>query len=842
MKLLAIDGNSLINRAYYGVRPLTTKDGVFTNAVFGFTSILLKLLADVSPDAVAVAFDRREPTFRHRMYNGYKAGRHKAPDELLSQFPLVRELLSLWGMTCVDCEGFEADDILGTLARSCSDKGWECVIATGDRDSFQLIAPLVSVQLAKTAGGKPDSQRMTEESILAMYGVTPRQMIDVKSIMGDSSDNIPGVTGIGEKGALMLIQSFGSLDGVYQNLTDPRIKPGMRDKLATYEEQARMSRVLAEIVRTVPVDDDPSSYLVRPADGAGLKAFLTRLEMFSMMSRLPCDDTPSICTPAAEAKPVSPSDSHGQAVAFVLPEKQEELTLFGSDKVLCADKDGQPFAADMADLPHAGLITDDAKAAVHRGIPLSALGTDVSLAAYLLNPSSSDYSVPRLCDLYGIPFPSADGFSDNDAAAKAACLPSLWEKLQEELTNHGLDTLLYHVELPLAEVLAHMEQDGVGLDFDALSAFRERLSTVITETEQQIYLFAGETFNINSPKQLGTVLFETLDLPAPKKTGRGYSTDAETLESLRGMHPIIDCVLTYRQYTKLRSTYCDGLQKARAEDGRVRSTYNQTETRTGRISSSEPNLQNIPVRTELGREMRRFFVAKPGYVLVDADYSQIELRVLAHLSADEEMCRAFTENKDIHTRTASQIFGVPESDVTPLMRSRAKTVNFGIVYGIGAFSLSKDLHITRKEADSYINSYFGTFSGVRTYMDRLIAEAKESGQAVTMMGRRRLLPELTAQNHMTRAFGERVARNMPIQGTAADIIKLAMVKVYRRLKDEGLKARLILQVHDELIVEAPEEEALRVALLLTEEMEQVCSLRVPLVAEAHIGKSWADAK
>ena len=815
MKLLVLDGNSLINRAYYGVKPLTTKDGVFTNAVFGFTNIFLKLLADTSPDAVAVAFDLKAPTFRHKLYADYKAGRRKAPDELMSQFPLVRELLSLWGVACVDCEGFEADDILGTLALSCKQNGWDCVLATGDRDSFQLIDDTVTVALAKNT----ETEFLTPASIMEKYGVTPKQMIEVKAIMGDSSDNIPGVKGIGEKGALTLIQSFGSLAGVYEHLDDAMIKPAMREKLAACKEQAQMSRVLAEIVTNAPIETSPEAYLLCPADGEKLRAFLTKLEMYSLIPRLPCAEVQTAPT-------VSAGTPHGEAAAFVLTESGCFL----------ADKNGVPFEGET---PTSPLITDDAKTAAKQNVPVS---FDVSLAAYLLSPSGGDYSVRRLCESYGVPFSVCDGFSDNDAAARAAALPALAAVLKKQVESLGMNALLFDVELPLAGVLADMENEGFQVDFDALSAFSDRLTETLTETEQEIYDLAGGVFNIQSPKQLGDVLFDKLGLPAPKKTARGYSTDAETLESLRGMHPVVEKVLTYRQFAKLRSTYCDGLRKARGDDGRVRSTYNQTETRTGRISSSEPNLQNIPVRTELGREMRKFFVAREGYVLVDADYSQIELRVLAHLSADEEMCRAFRENKDIHTRTAAQIFRVEEHQVTPLMRSRAKTVNFGIVYGMSAFSLAKDLHIPRKEAEAYIESYFSTFAGVKDYMESLIESAKETGAAVTMMGRRRLLPELTASNHATRAFGERVARNMPIQGTAADIIKLAMVRVSRRLGDENPRAKLILQVHDELIVEAAEGEAARVAALLTEEMEHAVTLRVPLKADAHIGKSWFDAK
>ncbi len=844
MKLLAVDGNSIINRAFYGVRPLTTSDGTFTNAVFGFINIMLKMLDETRPDAVAVAFDLKAPTFRHKLYADYKAGRHKPPQELISQFPLIRELISLWGFTCVDCEGFEADDILGTLAASCREKGWECVIATGDRDSLQLIGGGVAVRLAKTSGGKAESEFIDEAAVTEKYGVSPRQLIDVKAIMGDQSDNIPGVPGIGEKGALMLINAFGSLDGVYDNLSDGRIKPGMRDKLAAGKDSAFLSRTLAEISPDAPIVRDPEAYLRREPDPSGMRRFLTGLEMFSLINRMPCDPSPSVPV-SGESGPapcLCPCGDVGKALAFSV--------FKGGDGAcgvaLCGEKGVNIVPADALQ-GMSSLVTDDTKAAAAAGIPLSAVGDDVTLSAYLINPTASDYSLFRLCEEYRIPVPQAEGFSDaaaSETAKRAAVLPAVSKQTGKRVRELGMSELLTNMEIPLAGVLADMEKEGFSVDLEALDAFSRELSSRISELEQSIYLFAGETFNINSPKQLGDVLFspDKLGLPAAKKTSRGWSTDAAALDAVAGMHPIVELVLLYRQYSKLLSTYCDGLRRAAGPDGRVRTTYNQTETRTGRISSSEPNLQNIPVRTELGREMRRFFRAREGWVLVDADYSQIELRVLAHLSGDREMCDAFINGEDIHTRTASQIFRVPPESVTPLMRSRAKTVNFGIVYGIGAFSLAKDLHISRKEAEEYINSYMSTFSGVRDFMERSIASARETGAAVTMFGRRRPLPELAASNRNTRAFGERVARNTPIQGSAADIIKLAMIRVSERLKSEGLSARLILQVHDELIVEAPEEEADRVAQLLTHEMENACSLSVPLKADAHVGKTWYDAK
>ena len=831
-KLLAVDGNSIINRAFYGVRLLSTRDGVFTNAVFGFAQIMLKMLDDVKPDAVAVAFDLKEPTFRHKMYAEYKAGRHATPDELLSQFPLVRELIDFWGFHILNAAGFEADDILGTLADVArSDDAWECVIATGDRDSLQLIGNGVSVRLAKTSGGRPESDILDEKAIFDLYGITPRQLIDVKSIMGDSSDNIPGVSGIGEKGALMLIQNFGSLDGVYENIENGLIKKGMREKLERDRDQAYFSRKLAEIVTTAPVSRDLSSYMIKKPDGAALKDFLTKLEMYKLIERMPCGGEPTLgFTPQA-------------APAIELCEKIDSIRAFALTKDgAAAVSDGENVAImQLSALTGTDYITNDAKAAVKAGIDIQKIGFDVTLAAYLINPSASDYGIARLCSQYGVALPEYDG---DEAVVHAAVLVKLKDALEKKIEELGMTYLLNEIELPLSGVLADMEKYGFNVDFSALESFEDELTKTINDTEQEIYSFAGRQFNINSPKQLGEVLFseEMLNLPAPKKTKNGYSTDAETLDSLADMHPIVPLILQYRQYSKLRSTYCEGLKKAKDADGRVRSTYNQTETRTGRISSSEPNLQNIPVRTPLGREMRKFFTAKPGCVLIDADYSQIELRVLAHMSNDPEMCRAFNENSDIHTRTASQIFGVLEESVTSQMRSRAKTVNFGIIYGIGAFSLAKDLHISRKEAEEYISDYMRTFSGVREFMENAIKSASETGAAVTMFNRRRLLPELKASNYNTRAFGERVARNMPIQGTAADIIKLAMVKVCGRLKEEGMKSRLILQVHDELIVEAPDFEAIKAAQILKDEMENAVTLSVPLVADARIGNTWYECK
>ncbi len=830
MKLLVIDGNSIINRAFYGVRPLTTKEGLFTNAVYGFSTIMLKLLGEISPDGVAVAFDLKSPTFRHKMYDEYKAGRRAMPEELRGQFPLIKELISLWGMKCVECEGFEADDILGTLAASCREKGDECIIATGDRDSLQLAFGSVKVHLAKTAGGKPETVIFDEKAIFEAYGVTPRQLIEVKSIMGDTSDNIPGVTGIGEKGALSLISKFKSLDGVYENIDDAFIKDGMRKKLIDCRENAYLSRKLAEIVTNAPVCTDISCYEMAEADKEKMTKLLTKLEMFSLIPRIIGEEAEK----TAEAKTVEMTDediTNKNKLYFALDGEDVFVEIGGKARKMSVFQ----FNMQCADIP---LFTFDTKAAEKAGIITENIVFDVSLAAYLINPSAANYGIDRLCKEYGTTLYQGE----EKGAAAVLSLPELCEVLLKRIEENSLVSLLYDIEIPLAKVLAQMEETGFKVDKEGITAFGEGLKDEIDKMEGEIYALAGESFNINSPKQLGEILFNKLGLPAKKKTAKGYSTDAAVLEELKDTHPIVSLILSYRQLNKLKSTYCDGLIPKIDSDGRLRTSFNQTETRTGRLSSTEPNLQNIPVRTPLGRELRRFFIPEEGYALIDADYSQIELRVLAHISEDKAMSEAFLSGEDIHTITAAKVNGLPTEMVTKEMRSAAKAVNFGIIYGISAFSLSKDIHTTRKQAENYINSYLATYSGVKEYMENVIAKARDDGFVTTILGRKRLLPELAASNFNTRSFGERVARNMPIQGAAADIIKIAMIKVSAALKKENLKAKLILQVHDELIVEAPENEAQKAAEILKREMENAFKMNVPLVADVKIGKSWYECK
>lgn len=857
MKLLVLDGNSILNRAFYGIKLLTTKDGTFTNAVYGFMTMLIKIKEDTKPDAVAVAFDLRAPTFRHKKYDGYKAKRKPMPNELASQLPIIKDLLQKLGYKIVECEGYEADDILGTLAKACEDTGNECVLATGDRDSLQLVSENVTVRLAATKMGRPDVRIYDEARIMEDYGVTPRQLIDIKAIQGDTSDNIPGVKGIGEKGAGELIKKFGSLDGVYNNIDSSDIRPAMRKKLEDDKENAYLSLMLGEIVKDAPVDTELEHYIPSGGNKNEAAALMAKLEFFSLIKKLGLDNV-ALDNSSTESTEVSSykvlTDTSANDVV-TLAGKAEKTALFydveSSSAALAFDGfvyllDGTADDAFYKALfeSDASIMTDSLKMlfkkAEELGTEIKNPDFDTSLAAYLLNPSANSYDIERLVGEYSVPTPQLD--SENELAAKAAEIMELSRVLLGKIKQHEQESLLYDIEIPLAKVLAKMEYFGFAVDRSGIEEYGKRLEGTIDELQNSIYDDVGYIFNINSPKQLGVALFEKLMLPAGKKTKTGYSTNADVLEGLRPYHPCIDKILNYRTLAKLKSTYCDGLLKVISSDGRIHSSFNQTETRTGRISSTEPNLQNIPVRTELGRELRRFFVAKEGCVLVDADYSQIELRVLADISNDENMIAAFKNNDDIHSITASQVFNMPVEMVNSQMRSKAKAVNFGIVYGIGAFSLSKDIGVTRREADMYIKSYLSHYSGVDEYMEKVVNDAKANGYVQTRFNRRRYLPELKSSNFNTRSFGERVARNMPIQGTAADIIKIAMIRVDKRLKEENMKSRLILQVHDELIVEAPKAEAMRAAMILQEEMEKAVTLKVPLIADASIGDTWFDAK
>ncbi|MDO4882568.1 MAG: DNA polymerase I [Oscillospiraceae bacterium] len=849
MRILVVDGNSIVNRAFYGIRPLTNKDGQFTHAIYGFLTMLNKIQNEENPDAVAIAFDLKAPTFRHKAYSLYKANRKGMPPELASQMPPLKELLGLLGYKIVTCEGYEADDILGTFASACDKSGDECVIATGDRDSLQLASDKTTIHLCTN---KQDI-RYTPEKIMEDYGVTPSELIEIKAIQGDTSDNIPGVAGIGPKGAGDLIQKYHSVQYIYDHLDELDIKDGVRKKLTASKENAIMSRMLGEICRTAPVDTDISAYTVEIKDKQACADYMAKLELFSLLEKYGLTDIPQTEVKAEEAQKLDVVENE-----INIPIKNNDklyLNFEISDKELKAFAvliDGKVYTSRDADLfddilknPGLKKYTRGSKAlfayADKKGFEAAAIEFDTELAAYLLNPSEKDYSDEHLCMIYDVALPVTDD-EDKKQYRALAVYDKLCEKLENEIKANEQQKLLEEIEIPLAKVLAKMENVGFAVDRQGIADYGSMLSQQIDELEKTIYEQAGGQFNINSPKQLGKVLFEDLGLPVKKKTKSGYSTNAEVLESLRYDNPIVDNVLRYRALAKLNSTYCEGLLKVIADDGRIHSSFNQTETRTGRISSTEPNLQNIPVRTELGREMRKFFCAKDGWLLVDADYSQIELRVLAHISGDENMIEAFKNNDDIHAITASQVFNMPLEMVTPLMRSRAKAVNFGIVYGIGAFSLGKDIGVSMREASQYIKNYLAHYSGVDEYMKRVVERAKLDGYVETMFGRRRYLPELSTGKAMMRAFGERVARNMPIQGTAADIIKIAMVRVDERLKRENMQARLILQVHDELIVEAPEAESEKAAKILQEEMENAVALSVPLTADAAIGKTWYDAK
>lgn len=854
MKLLVLDGNSILNRAFYGIKLLTTKDGRYTNAIYGFMNILMKLEDEVTPDAVAVTFDLKSPTFRHKLYDGYKANRKGMPAELAEQMPVLKELLSALGYKIVTKEGFEADDIIGTLSAHI-DTDDRCYIATGDRDSLQLVRENVQVLLASTKMGRAETNVYDIARIQAEYGVTPRQMIDIKALMGDSSDNIPGVAGIGKKTAEDLVQRFGSIDRIYADIETLDIKPGVRQKLLDNRDMAYLSYKLGTIDLDAPVNTDLTYYVKEAPNVQEATGILVSLEMFKILEKLNLQgEITAQATKQIEQKKL-PVQTGPDALATVL-QNGKTYFYFVNENTVYFQTETDLVVADLAEKAQKELFLSllakndiekyvySAKEvfayALKNGVTVKNVKMDITLAAYLLNPSAKEYDMHRLLQEYSPVTNAAE--AEEELLSDCANLHALCDKLTVRLEQNEQLPLLETIEIPLAEVLASMEQIGVLVDKAGIEQFNEMLTGKIAELQSRIYELAGEEFNINSPKQLGEILFVKLQIPTKKKTKTGFSTNAEVLEGLADEYEIVRCILDYRTLAKLKSTYCEGLLKVIADDGRIHSCFNQTETRTGRISSTEPNLQNIPVRQELGREMRKFFKAADGNLLVDADYSQIELRVLADIANDQAMIDAFNKDTDIHTVTASQVFHMPEKLVTPLMRSRAKAVNFGIVYGIGAFSLSKDIGVTRAEADRYIKDYLHLYAGVDRYMKEVVEQAKKDGYVKTLFARRRYLPELASSNGMLRAFGERVARNMPIQGTAADIIKIAMIRVYHRLKDENMQAKLILQVHDELIVEAPEAEAQKAAQIVSEEMENACKMKVRLKSDANIGKTWYDAK
>lgn len=895
MKLMILDGNSVINRAFYGVRLLSTKDGQFTNAIYGFLNILQRMEQEEQPDALCVAFDLHGPTFRHLQYDGYKATRHGMPEELAQQMPVMKDVLRAMRIPIYECQGWEADDVIGTVSRVCKEQDWDCVIVTGDRDSLQLVNDRVSVKLVVTKGGQTSSTRYTPEVFEAEYGFAPIKLIDLKSLMGDSSDNIPGVAGVGPKTATDLLLKYGSLDGVYANLTPSNMKGKLFEKLEAGKDSAYLSYDLATIRLNAPIDFAPEDAKKQPPDKKTLYDLFLKLEFVKLIDKY------QLRKAAFEEAPAPVPEQTVEAVVTVqVPASLAEIVWWDKDASLAVRANAGLSAVAVDDGENMTVFTEDAlgndypaalrqlfsgkyristhsskvlnRRLLERGLPCFDPAFDTEVAAYLLDAARGKYELSQLSmqywntelpteaqilsqmDCRGEQCSPADdqGSSlqqDRSLAAKLAVLESeatavraLVPILSEKMKEQGLSSLFYDIDLPLCRVLAEMEDAGILVDSTALHAFDDMLKTRIAACQSEIYRYAGEEFNINSTRQLGEVLFEKLGLPAGKKTKTGYSTNVEVLEKLRGKHPIIAQIMEYRMLTKLQSTYADGLLKVVCTDGRVRTTFQNTVTSTGRLSSTDPNLQNIPVRTDLGSEIRKMFVSEPGWVLVDADYSQIELRVLAHMADDKQMQAAFLSGEDVHRVTASQVFGVPFEEVTPQMRRNAKAVNFGIVYGISEFSLAEDIGVSRWQARDYIDSYLSKYHGVRDFMRDTVEGAKKNGYVSTLYGRRRWLPELHDGKYMVRQAAERMAMNAPIQGTAADIIKLAMLRVDKALKAESLQARLILQVHDELIVECPAFEAEAVMQLVTREMEAAASLAVPLKAEAHMGASWYEAK
>lgn len=874
-KFMVIDGNSIINRAFYGVPLLSTKQGLYTNAVYGFLNILTKYLENDRPDFLAVAFDMREKTFRHKRYDGYKAQRKGMPEELAMQMPLLKEVLSAMNITMLEMPGYEADDIIGTVAKKCGENGIDCIITTGDRDSFQLASSTTSIYLTSTRMGKSESKVVTPEKIMEDYGVVPKKMIDIKSLMGDSSDNIPGVAGIGEKTAIKLINEYGSLDGVYENIEN--IKGAVKAKLENDREMAYLSYELAEIFTDVPIKFEPEKFSVKEFDKDKLSEIFTKLEFTKMLEKFgisAIEEKPEekleivIIEDAATAKAAAEEISalsefayniltfEGEICTVSVSAEKHWVFLFGSGLFasLVPEDIKNIFECDAKKFTHS--LKEDLLILRQYGIKLSNVYFDTSLASYVVNPVKSSYDIGGLLgfetleEKFGKGKKAACPISQpkEEIAEYAAKLSNGVLTLKEELSviisEREQEKLYYEIELPLAYVLADMENAGFKVDKTALKEFGEMLATTIDILKKNIYDLAGGEFNINSTKQLGEVLFDRLGLPVIRKTKTGYSTDADVLDKLSGKHEIIESISSYRMLTKLKSTYIDGLLPLiNPADGRIHSKFNQTVTATGRISSTEPNLQNIPVRTEIGSQMRKMFVAdSDDYVLLDADYSQIELRILAHISGDKVLTDAFINGEDIHTITASQVFQVKPDEVTSQMRSNAKAVNFGIIYGISDFALAGDLHVSKKTAAEYIEGYLDKYPGVRQYMADTVAFAKEKGYVTTIFGRRRDIPELKSQKFAERSFGERVALNTPIQGSSADIIKFAMVKVHEALKSGGYKSKLILQVHDELIVEAHKDEIKQVAEILKSCMETAAVLNVPIPVDVGEGKSWYDAK
>ena len=834
-KLLIVDGNSILNRAFYGIRPLSTKEGIPTNAVYGFITILKKHLDALSPDYLACAFDLKGPTFRHEMYDGYKANRHPMPDDLAAQLPWAKKTAKAMGFTVIECQGWEADDVLGTVAGMADKDGAiKSYILTGDRDSLQLITDDTSVILVKTKEDIVyDKDKFTTE-----FGVTPEGYIHVKALMGDSSDNIPGVKGIGEKTAFKLIGACGSLDGLYADENMGGAGKSAKEKLLNGKEDAYMSYDLSKISREAPVGVSLDDIKHEGPDKSELLSIFTKLEFSGLSKRFNFDEGDGSSPAAKEIQtPVLIEIDAG-----TLESEKECIAYSFKDNILYGATEEKIYRikGDVKKLFDNGFICHDYKEFYKYLASIGVEGNcifDTMSASYLLSPGESAYPIEKSVVRYLSEQPVS---FDGDTAWYCA---RLYPVLKKELEEQGMERVLSDIEIPLSPVLCEMEMLGFKLDVQGLRTYLTQLSDLQEQLAQRIYVQAGREFNINSTKQLGEVLFEDLGLPVKKKTKTGYSTDAETLASLRAYHEIIEDILDYRQVTKLVGTYGENIIALVDENSRIHTRFNQTGTATGRLSSNDPNMQNIPVRGQLGRELRRFFTATDDdHILIDADYSQIELRLLAEMSGDSVMQNIYLEGGDIHASTAAKVFGVEPELVTKELRSKAKAVNFGIVYGIGDFSLSQDLHVSRKVAREYIDSYLATFPDVDRYLKETVSKAKEDGYTTTLLGRRRPIPELAAQNKNLQAFGERVAMNSPIQGTAADIIKLAMINVHHALKEAGIDAKLILQVHDELIVEAAKDSADIASEILVREMQNAYSTRVPLDVEANMGKNWYDAK
>lgn len=890
-KLMIIDGNSILNRAFYGVQLLSNSEGLYTNAIYGFLNIFLKYLEEENPQYICVAFDMKAPTFRHKEFEQYKAHRKGMPDELAMQLPILKEILQVMNISIFQKEGYEADDIIGTIARICEENNVECVIVTGDKDSLQLASKKTRIKLPITRKGTTETDEYDENKVYKKYGITPKQFIDVKGLMGDPSDNIPGVPGVGEKTALSLIQNYKNIEQLYENIKTVKTRKNIKESLINNKEMAFLSKKLATIDRDIPLAINLSDCLRKEYDKEKLLEIFRKLEFKSFIQKLQLESIEKNNIPKqGNYRHITTIEELKNIAADILSKKEMTYLLYIDDgqpihKIASLSVVLDPNTAAYIDINNQLSENDFIKVFkplfedtnirkigynlkndivfLNRyGIQLNNIYFDCMIASYIINPSRTSYEINEIAkEFLDINIPSIESVLgkgkkkvsiteiDQSTALHFACqqvlvLQKLVKALKKKIEEYDQEKLYYDIELPLIDVLAEMQIIGFKVDKKKLFEFSTKLNKKINELSNKIYKLAGEEFNINSPKQLGIILFEKLGLPVVKKTKTGYSTNAEVLEKLSGKHEIIQALIEYRQLIKLKSTYADGLMNViNPETGKIHSSFNQTVTATGRISSTEPNLQNIPIKLELGREIRKMFIASTDeYVLIDADYSQIELRVLAHISGDPNLIEAFKNNEDIHTKTASQVFGVPIGEVTSLMRSRAKAVNFGIVYGIGDFSLSQDLGITRKEAKKYIDNYLAKYSMVHKYMHDIVKMGTEQGYVTTLLNRRRYLPELQIKNFVTRSFGERIAMNTPIQGSAADIIKIAMVNVYRELKKRNLKSRLILQVHDELIIETHKSEIEEVKEIVKNQMENAVQLQVPLVVDLNVGKSWYDAK